>query len=68
MACWDGVSSCLYCLFLILTLIGSQPLLPNIPREDTATEERIAQILNEAQQAMQNKKTMEQVWTKEVKF
>ncbi|KAL5016636.1 hypothetical protein ScPMuIL_006225 [Solemya velum] len=39
---------------------GSQPLLPNIPREDSATEEKIALILNEAQQAMQMKKAIEQ--------
>ncbi|KAL3856803.1 hypothetical protein ACJMK2_011520, partial [Sinanodonta woodiana] len=41
---------------------GSQPLLPTIQREDSATEERISQILNEAQHAMQMKKVMEQVW------
>lgn len=45
---------------------GSQPLLPSIQREDAATEERIAHILNEAQHAMQQKKTLEQVWAKEV--
>lgn len=32
-----------------------------VQREDAHTEERIAQILNEAQQAMQIKKAMEQV-------
>ncbi|XP_045173735.1 homeobox protein cut-like 1 isoform X4 [Mercenaria mercenaria] len=44
---------------------GSQPLLPSIQREDAATEERIAHILNEAQHAMQQKKSLEQVWSKE---
>ena len=41
-------------------------MLPNIQREDSQTEERIAHILNEAQMAMQNKKSVEQAWTKEV--
>ncbi|XP_052072662.1 homeobox protein cut-like 1 isoform X7 [Mytilus californianus] len=40
---------------------GSQPLVSSVQREDAHTEERIAQILNEAQQAMQIKKAMEQV-------
>ncbi|XP_060594771.1 homeobox protein cut-like 1 isoform X4 [Ruditapes philippinarum] len=44
---------------------SSQPLLPSIQREDAATEERIAHILNEAQLAMQQKKNLEQVWSKE---
>ncbi|XP_052802049.1 homeobox protein cut-like 1 isoform X4 [Mya arenaria] len=39
---------------------GNQPLLPSIQREDAATEERIAHILNEAQVAMQQKKSIEQ--------
>ncbi|XP_071178538.1 homeobox protein cut-like 1 isoform X9 [Mytilus edulis] len=39
---------------------GSQPLVSSVQREDAHTEERIAQILNEAQQAMQIKKAMEQ--------
>lgn len=42
-------------------LTGSQPLVSSVQREDAHTEERIAQILNEAQQAMQIKKAMEQV-------
>jgi len=40
---------------------GSQHLVPSVQREDSQTEERIAQILNEAQQAMHIKKAMEQV-------
>lgn len=39
----------------------TQHVVPNIPREDSQTEERIAQILNDAQQAMQIKKEVEQV-------
>lgn len=40
---------------------GPTTLVPSVQREDSQTEERIAQILNEAQQAMQLKKAMEQV-------
>lgn len=40
---------------------GPTTLVPSVQREDSQTEERIAQILNEAQQAMQIKKAMEQV-------
>ncbi|XP_056017479.1 homeobox protein cut-like 1 isoform X4 [Ostrea edulis] len=39
---------------------GPTTLVPSVQREDSQTEERIAQILNEAQQAMQLKKAMEQ--------
>ncbi|XP_022344162.1 homeobox protein cut-like 1 isoform X3 [Crassostrea virginica] len=39
---------------------GPTTLVPSVQREDSQTEERIAQILNEAQQAMQIKKAMEQ--------
>ena len=53
---------------MIMFITGSQPLLPSIQREDAATEERIAHILNEAQIAMQQKKNLEQVWSKEVSF
>ncbi|XP_041349034.1 homeobox protein cut-like 1 isoform X2 [Gigantopelta aegis] len=38
----------------------TQPLVSTVKSEDSATEERIAQILNDAQQAMQVKKNMEQ--------
>ncbi|CAE1277484.1 CUTL [Acanthosepion pharaonis] len=38
---------------------GSQALVPSSQREDSATEERITQILNAAQQAMQMKKSMD---------
>lgn len=40
---------------------GSQHLVPSVPHDDTHTEERIAQILNDAQKAMHMKKAMEQV-------
>ncbi|KAK6184473.1 hypothetical protein SNE40_006941 [Patella caerulea] len=39
---------------------GSQPLVSSLPKEDLATEERIAHILNEANQAMHIKKSIEQ--------
>ncbi|XP_052220988.1 homeobox protein cut-like 1 isoform X5 [Dreissena polymorpha] len=45
--------------------VGTQPLLPSIQREDSVTEERIAHILNEAQQAMQQKRSVEESWSKE---
>ena len=54
--------------FVLLYLTGSQPLLPSIQQEDTQTEKRIAHILQEAQQAMQHKKVMEQVWNSEVRY
>ncbi|XP_061162733.1 homeobox protein cut-like 1 isoform X4 [Saccostrea echinata] len=41
-------------------LTGPTTLVPSVQREDSQTEERITQILNEAQQAMQFKKAMEQ--------
>lgn len=49
-----------------LCVLGTQPLLPSIQHEDAATEKRIAHILSEAQQAMQQKKSHEQAWSKEV--
>ena len=45
----------------VFTAAGTQPLVSTVKSEDSATEERIAQILNDAQQAMQVKKSMEQV-------
>jgi hypothetical protein len=47
---------------------GPTTLVPSVQREDSQTEERIAQILNEAQQAMQLKKAMEQVFFTHLKL
>lgn len=44
-------------IFTPVSLIaGTQPLVPTVKREDSATEERIAQILSNAKQAMHGKK------------
>ncbi|KAK3082711.1 hypothetical protein FSP39_003291 [Pinctada imbricata] len=45
---------------------GPTTLVSSVQREDAQTEERIAQILNEAQMAMQMKKAMEQAYPQTV--
>ena len=48
-------------VIIFLSNLGSQPATPNYRQEDAHTEERIAQILNDAQAQMQIKNNQEKV-------
>ncbi|XP_033747525.1 homeobox protein cut-like 1 isoform X3 [Pecten maximus] len=56
----DGISSSMFNSLLPALFTGSQHLVPSVQHDDSHTEERIAQILNDAQKAMHMKKAMEQ--------
>ncbi|XP_021374764.1 homeobox protein cut-like 1 isoform X3 [Mizuhopecten yessoensis] len=55
-----GMSSSVFNSLLPVMFTGSQHLVPSVQHDDSHTEERIAQILNDAQKAMHMKKAMEQ--------
>ncbi|XP_060083285.1 homeobox protein cut-like 1 [Ylistrum balloti] len=56
----EGISSSMFNSLLPVLFTGSQHLVPSVQHDDSHTEERIAQILNDAQKAMHMKKAMEQ--------